>query len=697
MKNILLVLGLLWIGLSSFTSKATIEGKVLEEGTTDPVIFANVVLFKGGVRVGVKSTDFDGNYKFENLEEGVYEIEVSYIGFDLQKIKGIKVEIGKTNRVDIIMTGREVQLEEVVVTEYKVPLIEQDNTTQGAVLTSDDIRNLPTRNINGLTTNTAGISTAKKDKAVKIRGSRSKATDYYADGIRVSGNLSSNQPIALPDSKMPTDPQRPKEIVENNESYDQIQENSFKAVTTEAVSTFSIDVDAASYSNLRRFINSGYEPPVDAVRIEEMVNYFDYDYPTPTNGEPFQVITEYAECPWAKDHKLLHIGLQGMKISNDNLPATNLVFLIDVSGSMNSSNKLPLLKESFKLLVQNLRRQDRVAMVVYAGAAGLVLPPTSGKDKQAILNALNELSAGGSTAGGAGIQLAYKTARENFIEGGNNRVILATDGDFNVGMSDDNQLVKLIEKERESGVFLTVMGFGRGNYKDAKMQKLANKGNGNHAYIDQLSEAKKVLVNEFGGTLFTIAKDVKLQLEFNPAQVKGFRLIGYENRLLNREDFDDDTKDAGELGAGHTVTALYEIIPNDVESPFLANTDLKYQEITSTPKSEFKDELMTVKLRYKPRDGNKSKLIKHSVDAKALKLNESSDNFRWSASVAAFGMLLRDSKFKGDASFKNISDLAKAAKGKDENGYRKEFIELIQKAEVSKKVMTVPKPTTYNP
>ena len=347
----------------------------------------------------------------------------------------------------------------------------------------------------------------------------------------------------------------------NTEDYALIQENRFLGVEQEPLSTFSIDVDAASYSNMRRFINSGQHPPKDAIRIEEMINYFNYDYPQPTSDVPFEVVTELAQCPWQPQHQLLHIGLQGKTIPTQNLPASNLVFLIDVSGSMNSQNKLPLLKSSFKLLTNQLREQDRVAIVVYAGAAGLVLPPTSGKNKQAIKEALDQLKAGGSTAGGEGIQLAYKTAREHFIEGGNNRVILATDGDFNIGPSSDAALVRMIEKERESGIFLTVLGYGMGNYKDNKMQQLADKGNGNHAYIDNINEAKKVLVTEFGGTVFTIAKDVKIQIEFNPAAVEGYRLIGYENRLLQNEDFNDDQKDAGELGSGHTVTALYEIIP----------------------------------------------------------------------------------------------------------------------------------------
>ncbi|HYM92516.1 MAG TPA: von Willebrand factor type A domain-containing protein, partial [Chitinophagaceae bacterium] len=340
----------------------------------------------------------------------------------------------------------------------------------------------------------------------------------------------------------------------NTESYDHITENRFLKVKDNPLSTFSIDVDVASYSNVRRFLNLGQLPPAGAVRIEELINYFHYDYPQPTDEHPFSINTEISDCPWNKENKLVLIGLQGKKIPAENLPASNLVFLIDVSGSMDEPNKLPLVKASMKMLVDQLREQDKVAIVVYAGNAGLVLSSTSGSDKTKIKDAIDNLEAGGSTAGGAGIKLAYKIAKENFAKGGNNRVILCTDGDFNIGASSDDEMERLIEQERKSGVFLTVLGFGMGNYKDSKMEKLADKGNGNHAYIDQLSEAKKVLVNEFGGTLFTIAKDVKLQIEFNPAKVQGYRLIGYENRILNKEDFNNDKKDAGELGSGHTVT-----------------------------------------------------------------------------------------------------------------------------------------------
>ncbi|MBK9568763.1 MAG: von Willebrand factor type A domain-containing protein [Chitinophagaceae bacterium] len=479
----------------------------------------------------------------------------------------------------------------------------------------------------------------------------------------------------------------------NREGYDNINENKFLKVTDNPLSTFSIDVDAASYSNVRRFLNQGQLPPAGAVRIEEMVNYFHYEYPQPANNEPFSINTEISDAPWNKDHKLVLIGLQGKKIPTENLPASNLVFLIDVSGSMQGANRLGLVKASMKLLVDQLREQDKVAMVVYAGAAGLVLPPTSGANKTKIKEAIDNLEAGGSTAGGAGIKLAYKTAKEYFIKNGNNRVILCTDGDFNVGESSDDAMERMIEAERKSGVFLTVLGYGMGNYQDAKMQKLADKGNGNHAYIDGITEAKKVLVNEFGGTLFTIAKDVKLQVEFNPAKVQGYSLIGYENRMLAKEDFNNDKKDAGELGSGHTVTALYEVIPVGVNSSFLNDVDpLKYQkEVKPLSKSSHADEILTVKFRYKAPDGDVSKLIEHPVLDKQIAIARTSDNFRFAASVAQFGMLLRNSEFKSNASYSDVLNLARKAKGHDEEGYRSEFVRLVESAQLLAKSKPEPK------
>ena len=466
----------------------------------------------------------------------------------------------------------------------------------------------------------------------------------------------------------------------NLEEYDRIYDNPFKLVSTSPLSTFSIDVDAASYSNVRRFINNGQRPPKDAVRIEELINYFTYDYPQPQGNKPFSITTEISEAPWNPKHQLVHVGLQGKRISTENLPPNNLVFLLDVSGSMNNANKLPLIKSAFRLLVNELREEDRVAIVVYAGSAGLVLPSTPGNEKDKILDAIERLQAGGSTAGGQGIKLAYEVAKNNFKKSGNNRVILATDGDFNVGVSSDADLIRLIEEKRDEGVFLTVLGVGTGNLKDTKMEKIANKGNGNYAYIDNIMEAKKVLVSEIGATLLTIAKDVKIQVEFNPAKVKAYRLIGYENRLLQNQDFNDDTKDAGELGAGHSVTALYEIIPvganTDVELPSV--DPLRYQDNKVDTAAYKSNELMQVKLRYKAPNGSKSQLITQPVVDKEVKFADTSTNFKFSAAVASFGMVLRDSDYKGNANFEQVLKLAKESQGVDLDGYRGEFIRLVE-------------------
>jgi Ca-activated chloride channel family protein len=465
----------------------------------------------------------------------------------------------------------------------------------------------------------------------------------------------------------------------NTEGHASVNENGFRNVKNAPLSTFSIDVDNASYSNIRRFINMGELPPADAVRIEEMINYFKYDYPGPSGQHPFSVYTEIAVCPWNNKHQLLHVGLRGKNIDKSSLPPSNLVFLIDVSGSMSAPNKLPLLKSAFNLLVNELRADDRVAIVVYAGAAGLVLESTPGNRKEAILAAIDNLEAGGSTAGGAGLKLAYNEASKNFIKGGNNRIILATDGDFNVGESSNGGMERLIEEKRELGVSITVLGFGMGNIKDDKMEIIADKGNGNYSYIDNLQEARKVLVREFGGTLFTIAKDVKFQIEFNPAKVLSYRLVGYENRLLNDEDFNDDTKDAGDMGAGHNVTALYELIPAGSSEQLPSVDPLKYQHSVQAENDEndATDEFLTIKIRYKKPDGNKSMLLEKPVKANAREIYDASDNLKFAAAVSEFGMVLRNSEYRGNATLASAVQLAKSARGDDEDGYRAELIRLI--------------------
>ncbi len=465
----------------------------------------------------------------------------------------------------------------------------------------------------------------------------------------------------------------------NEEEYAATPENRFKDTKSEPLSTFSLDVDAASYGNARRMINLGHKPEKESVRVEEFINYFSYNYPSPKGNHPVNILTESQPCPWNNDHLLVRIGVKAREIPSDNLPASNFVFLLDVSGSMDEPNKLPLVKSSLKLLANNLREKDRVSIVVYAGAAGEVLPSTSGSDKQKILEALDNLQAGGCTAGGAGIQLAYRIAEKNFMKGGNNRVILCTDGDFNVGVSSVNELENLISEKRQTGIYLTVLGYGMGNYKDNKLQTLAQKGNGNHAYIDNLQEANRVLVNEFGSTMYAVAKDVKIQVEFNPVYVNAYRLVGYESRLLNKEDFNDDTKDAGELGAGHTVTAFYEVIPVGVKNTFGGVDELKYQASTtkSVQTGAANNELMNVKLRYKPIDSNTSQKMELPVII-SDKGKLMSGDYAFAASVAMFGQLLKNSDFKGDATYRQVIDLARKGMGEDRQGYRHEFIRLVE-------------------
>jgi Ca-activated chloride channel homolog len=464
------------------------------------------------------------------------------------------------------------------------------------------------------------------------------------------------------------------------EAYAKIDENPFLETSRAPLSTFSIDVDTASYSNTRRFLNDGQLPPKDAVRIEELVNYFNYDYPQPAGSAPFSVTAEVAGCPWNARHRLVHVGLQGRKVSTEDMPPANLVFLIDVSGSMDEPRKLPLVKSSLRTLAEQLSSRDRVAIVVYAGTSGLVLPSTPGDRKGEIISAVERLEAGGSTNGGEGIQLAYRVARENFIKGGTNRVILSTDGDFNVGLTGDDALVRLIEQERQGGIFLSVLGVGTGNLNDSMMEKLADKGNGNYAYIDTEAEARKALGEQVGGTLMTIAKDVKIQVEFNPRLVAGYRLIGYENRLLADRDFNDDRKDAGEIGAGHTVTALYEVVPagEKVENPSV--DALKYQQPAEGAQGADGGELMTVKLRYKEPDGGASKLLSVGVVDAGGSYQNASENFKFSAAVAEFGMLLRDSRYKGQSSYDGTLQLARASTGADLHGHRTEFVGLVEKA-----------------
>ena len=712
MKNQLLLVSLvlsvfaLAFTFRSDTDTCTLEGKIIDAETLEGMIQAQVSIRKNGSHVRGTTTDFDGNYAITNIEEGTYDVQVSYLGYQTLLHKNVKLSSSKITRLDLKLSEASELLDCVVIKGYKAPANQQYNTTQGKTVVAKEEkgifkkalsvfkrkgnpssemtapkegRSLPSKNINAIVATSAGLSNSDRTKRKGIKNAQENSGNYYVDGNRVNQSAPpASESDVYPDEKVFEEMEIP---LHTDEQYGKIVENPFIDPIEDALSTFSIDVDRAGYSNMRRFIDNGTMPPVDAIRIEEMINYFDYSYDQPSGDDPISLTSTFTECPWNSEHQLLHIGLQGKEIDKEALPPSNLVFLIDVSGSMNSANKLPLLKSSFQMLINNLREEDRVAIVTYAGRAGVALESTSVKDKEKILQVVASLGAGGSTAGAEGIKTAYKIAQDNFINDGNNRVILATDGDFNVGINSVNDLEKLIEQKREGGVFLSVLGYGMGNYKDEKMQTLADKGNGNHAYIDNIQEARKVFVSEFSGTLFTIAKDVKLQIEFNPAHVQAYRLIGYENRMLAKEDFNDDTKDAGELGVGHVVTAIYEIVKTGSKSRFLGSVDkLKYQQLkeTTRPIAHHTDELATIKFRYKQPDGMKSKMVVDVVSPNLASFKKCSDDLRFSVSVAQFGMLLRDSKYIHDGTLDEVIKVASNSKGIDEEGYRAEFVRLAK-------------------
>lgn len=690
MKNLALILCLVLSSWHIMAQEKTISGTVTTVSDGLPLPGANVII--KGSSTG-SQTNFDGNYKIK-VEVGDI-IAVSYVGMQSQN-----VTIGSGLIYDIALKADKSSLDEVVVMAY-------GNSTRNSYTNHSKpkptIASKLSGNVSGVAVSNSNHVTGASKKIV-IRGvasSPSNAPLYVLNGKPISENefrnikadkikhieilnaLQGNALFGYNGSKgviiLRTKGHKNNVNFDDindflNESYVQIKENHFKRTHLAALSTFSIDVDKAGYSNVRRMINNGQTVPPNAVKLEEMVNYFDYNYPQPTGEHPFSINTDVVKTPWHKETQLVRIGLQGKTYENDKLPASNLTFLIDVSGSMSSQNKLPLLKSAFKLLVNQLREKDKVSIVVYAGAAGVVLEPTSGDQKETILAALNNLNSGGSTAGGAGIELAYKLAEKHFKKNGNNRVILATDGDFNVGASSDKDMQTLIEEKRKSDVFLSVLGFGYGNYKDSKLETLADKGNGNHAYIDNTQEAQKVFGKEFGGTLFTIAKDVKIQVEFNPKKVKAYRLIGYENRLLADEDFIDDTKDAGELGSGHTVTALYEIIPVGIKSAYLKRIpELKYT--TTEASTNFEDELFTVKFRYKKPSEDVSIEMVHIQNSK---IAEASKDINFASAVALFGMQLRNSKYFNQASVSKVIELAESGRGEDKDGYRAEFIRLVK-------------------
>lgn len=645
-----------------------LSGKVTDSKSGEVLIFATVKVFQAGKFIQGTETDIDGNYFFSAPPVGLIDIEVQYVGYEAIMIKNFEIKPGKDHRLDFKMNIDNNILNEVQIVAYKVPLVEIDNTSQGTTITAEKIRTLPTKSVDAITTTVAGVSSSTGAE-ISVRGSRSNETVYFLDGVRVNGNL-------IPQSEISNN-------TPNTESYTKINENQFKFVTDEPLSTFALDVDRAAYSNVRRMLNYGQLPPADAVRIEEMINYFQYNYPAPKDKDIIGVTTNFTDCPWNKELKLLHVGVQSKKMDVKKMPLSNIVFLIDVSGSMSDDNKLPLVIASCKILLEQLRPDDKVAIVTYAGHAGVALQSTKASEKAKIIAALDGLESGGSTAGAQGIITAYQIAKENFITKGNNRVILATDGDFNVGISDNQSLEKLIEEKRSTGIFLSVLGYGMGNYQDDKMQILADKGNGNHAYIDNMQEANKVLHNEFGGTMYTIAKDVKFQIEFNPATVSYYRLVGYENRMLNKEDFNNDAKDGGELGLGHQMTAIYEIGTTASAADGILSVDpLKYQSNSNKDKNLGNlDELATIKFRYKEPDADKSKKWEQVIKNTLVSQSELNDDVRFAIAVAYGGLLLRDGQTLSSKSFAPMIDMATAAKGKDDDGYRNEFIKLMRVAD----------------
>lgn len=596
-----------------------LKGKVTDKATGEALIGANVVIVN---QQWGAATDINGYYEIKNIPAGTYSIKATYVGYEPFEKK------------------------EVVIKNFQVVELNFELETNFTVAECIVVSERPLMKISS--TNTCRI-VDNNNSQIYVRGGRGSEVLFFIDGSAPNFNT---------------------------EEYSKIDENIFKDVFKNPLSTFSIDVDYASYSNARRYLLDGFLPPKDAVRVEEFINYFQYDYPKPTGNDPLEIYTEVSKCPWNDENLLVHIGIKGKELEVKDQKRSNLVFLIDVSGSMDEPDKLPLLVNAFKIFTEQLRDDDVVSIVVYAGSSGLVLAPTTGKDKIKIINALDKLEAGGSTAGGEGMKLAYKIAEENFISDGNNRVIWATDGDFNVGVSNTGDLVRFLEDKKEKGIFLTVLGFGTRNIKDNRLEQLADKGNGHYAYIDNLLEAKKVLVDEIGSTLYTIAKDVKIQVEFNPAKVKEYRLVGYENRLLNAEDFENDKKDAGEIGSGHSVTALYEIVLQDDDD--VSDSNLRYQVVSLKDSKSYNKEIGNIKVRYKLPDEDESNLITKVLSADVKEIAQTSDNFRFASSVAMFAMLLRDSEFKGDTDSELILNLANKSRGIDKTGYRSEFIKLVE-------------------
>lgn len=676
----------------SYAAQGIIKGKVSDsKGVT--LVAASITVEQNSAIVASTYTQFDGTYSVV-APTGNCNIVVTSIGFQTQKAYAY-VHESKEIIVNIVL---QVDLQPITQT-VKIGYASEKSEEMTSKPVLGVTQALQGKAAGVQVRSNSGSPGANMDIVIRGRGSVGDSRPLYiVDGVPVGYNYTGNTAdiksvsvmkdasscamygargvngvvvISTTGNKKGNPTQTLAEIEHNTEEYDKIQDNIFKDAQTSPFSTFSIDVDRASYANVRRFITNGQKPYADAVRIEEMINYFDYSYPQPREKHPFTISVESDACSWNANHSLVMIGLQGKQLEEKEIPAANLVFLIDVSGSMGTPTKLPLLKQAFGELISKLREQDKVSIVVYAGAAGVVLEPTSGAHKQKIYDALNRLEAGGSTAGGAGMQLAYKIAKEHFIHGGNNRVILASDGDFNVGVSNTGEMVRMVEEKRDEKIYLTILGFGMGNYKDNRFEEISNAGNGNYAYIDNMQEAKKIFGHELWGTLYTIAKDVKVQVEFNPAIVKSYRLIGYENRMLQTEDFVNDKKDAGEVGSGHSVTALYEIEYHTTKPTHIETSKYLRQSFINS------DDVLTVNIRYKNLEDTTSILMQKSVTKQTM---PPTTNIVLASSVAEFGLLLRNSEYKGSSSFAHVIQTLSLLENKDEYGYRRDFVNMVEQA-----------------
>lgn len=663
-----LLLYCLMFNLSAQTRPGSLRGTVTDAKTGESIPFANVVLKDdaGSVITGGTS-NIDGTYNINPIKPGSYSVKVTFVGYATLKVQGVVISPNAPTIQNFKMKLDSSVLEEVVIT-YEAPMISK---TKSSHVTVYDIQNMAVRDVTSVASQAVGVTQDAKGNT-EARGARAESEVFYINGITVRGRPNESiAPIAKAAQRATPEEQFA------GENYKQIPENEFLSTYYQALSTFGADVDVASYANTRRMLNQGSWPHPDAVRLEELINYFSYDLQEPKDEAPFGLTIDQRPCDWNPQHQLLRIGLQTESKPSADLPPSNLVFLLDVSGSMNMANKLPLLQNALRILVKNLRPEDRVALVVYAGAAGVVLESTPASDKNKIMEAIDRLQAGGSTAGGAGIQLAYAEARKNFDADYNNRVILATDGDFNVGVASEEGLIEMIEEERESGIFLSVLGFGSGNFQDAKMEQLADHGNGNYAYIDGLMEARKVLAEEMNANLHVVAKDTKFQIEFNPQKVAAYRLIGYENRLLEDEDFDDDTKDAGDIGAGHSVTVIYELIPRSAvgDSAWSEKPQLRYQN-QGLNNQAYGNELALLKIRHKKPQAQKSSLTIHPITE-----NISQDpDLAFVSAVIQYGLVLRRSDYAGFASLDKAIALAEDNLGADPHGYRREFIKLCKLA-----------------